>query len=189
MTRTLTLFVLLLLSVNLTFASPGKEKRESSVPPHLTLERLNRMTPEEREQLLSRMPRQRRLNFEDRLERFRSLPEPVRERLRLEYNNFQQLPPEKQDTVRKLFRRFSDIPEERRADVRRELARLRKMSPERRSKIMESPEFQADFNEMERELLAGLTANLPPVELPPARQANPVVSPRGHRSQQPLPVQ
>src|SRR4051812_47020429 len=60
------------------------------VPPHMILERLSGMTPDEREHFLSRLPADRRERLEQRLREFESMPPEDRERLRRESDGFQQ---------------------------------------------------------------------------------------------------
>jgi hypothetical protein len=125
-------------------------------PGHLVTERLSRMTPEERERTLSKLPPERRQAVEQRLEKYNSLPEPAKQRLREEYNVFQQLPPEKQDQMRALFKEFNGLAEQRRKSVRRELLRLRNMPPDRRMRRMGSEKFKAGYSDSERLLMGNL---------------------------------
>src|SRR5436190_18557983 len=72
---------------------PGK----MGAPPNGMIERLNRMTPEQRQRALDRLPPERREKVERRLENFNALPPEEKDRLRQQYQAFQKLPPEKQD--------------------------------------------------------------------------------------------
>ena len=134
-----------------------RKGRPAPPPPHLVMEQLSRMTPEERSVLLKRLPPDRRSLLEDRLRKYSEMPEPLKKRMRDEYNVFQQLPPEKKEEMRKLFRQLGDFPEERRPEIRRELVRLRNMPADRREKRMKSPRFREEFNEQERQFLGSLT--------------------------------
>ncbi len=127
-----------------------------AVPPHLLIERLSRMTPSERDRLLSRLPAERRSLLEERISRYSNMPEDARKRLREEYEFFQQLPEDKQAQVRKLYRQFSDLPDERRRELRRELLLLRSMDSDGRSKRVESEAFRMSYEESERHILTGL---------------------------------
>lgn len=142
------------------------------------LDRLSRMTPEERDRFLENLPPERRRRIERRLELYNRLSPEERRRLRERYQRFSELPPERQDAVRELFRRFSSLPPERRPLVRREFLRLRRMSePERRARL-NSPALREFFSPAERELLADMTSVLPaqdwrlpqePPDPPPAK--------------------
>lgn len=128
-------------------------------PPNGMIERFNRMTPEQRQRALGRLPADRREKVEQRLEHFNSLPPEEKKRLREEYLEFQKLPPEKQDAIRKSFRQFSELPEDRRRPVRRELMHLRGLTAEERTARYESETFKSRFNETERQLLNDLASS------------------------------
>ena len=146
----------LLASVAVSTCALAQGPRRASIPPHLVLERLSRMSPEERENLLGRLPGDRRALLEDRLRRYREMPEAAKQRLREEYNLFQQLPPEKQEDMRRLFRQLGEFPPARSRALRRELVRLRNMTAEHRAQRMTSGRFKEEFSEPEREFLSNL---------------------------------
>jgi hypothetical protein len=135
----------------------GRSQRPPSIPPHLVMERLSRMSPKEREDLLGRLPNQRRALIEERLKNYSRMPETAKKRLRDEYDFFQQLPPEKQDEMRTLFRRLGGFPQDRRSALRREIVRLRNLPHEQRAERMNSDSFREEFSEGEREFLGELT--------------------------------
>ncbi len=179
--------VVLLAALPLT-AQPASETRSQAeksrvrerpapqpfVPPHLVMERLSRMSPEELRRMLDRLPPDKRRITEERLHQLASMPPAARERLRQEFNDFLQLTPEKQQELRLLFRRYSDLPEARRPDVRRELSRLRAMPPARRAARIGEEAFRSEFNDDEREILQGLVEVLPPPPpAPPLRRTRP----------------
>ena len=128
------------------------------------LERLNRMTPEQRWRVLHRLPPQRRRLVEERLERYNSLPPEQRLRLRNRYEVFRHLPVEKQDETRKLFREFSDLPQDRRLALRREIRRLRMLGADERSARLESEQFGNRYSASEQRIIRELSGGLPGVE-------------------------
>ena len=136
---------------------PGRPGARGGPPPtNGMIERLNRMTPEQRERALGPLPADRREKVERRLERFNSLSPEEKQRLREEYQAFQSLPPEKQDAIRRSFRQFNDLPDDRRRPVRRELMYLRRLNEDERTARFESEAFRSRFNETERQLLQDL---------------------------------
>src|SRR5215467_11793844 len=86
---------------------PGPNKQAA-------LERFSRMTPDERQRALDRLPPERREKIEQQLRQYNSMS-PV-ERRQLEA--FRDLPPERQETVRRIYRRMNNLPEDRRTAVR-----------------------------------------------------------------------
>ena len=144
-------------------AQPRRSMPRPGPRPGAVIERLNRMSPEERQRALDRLPADRRAQVEERLERFNKMPPRAKERLRAEYEEFQKLPPEKQETVRRAFRDLNQLPQDRRQLIRREVVRLRNMLPERRASRMESELFRANFSDAERQLIRDLSETVAPV--------------------------
>jgi len=126
------------------------------------LERFRKMTPEERQRALDRLPPERKKILEERLNKFNQLSPDERKRLAEKYDEFQQLPPEQQEHYRQIFRRFREMPEERRSVLRDEAVALRDLpEPERRNR-MQSEEFKKKYSEKERKLLEDLAGAVPP---------------------------
>ena len=140
---------------------PGEAQRGRPRSPMDQLDRLMRMSPEQREQLLSRLPPQRRQNIERRLERYSRLSPDQRELLRAQYNWFHNLPPEKQFDLRKAFARFANQPPERQDVMRAELEQLRVMRPPQRWEAMGSPDFRDRFNPNERDIIGRIVDLMP----------------------------
>jgi hypothetical protein len=99
------------------------------------LERFLKMTPEEREKALSRLPPERRAVIEQRLQRYENLTPEQKERMNQRLDSFQSLRPA------------------RRIAVRQELQRLRQMSFAERRKTLNSEEERQKFSPEEYQLL------------------------------------
>ena len=136
-------------------------RRQPARSPMDQLDRLMRMSPEQREQVLSRLPPERRQNIEKRLERYSRLSPEQRELLRAQYNWFHNMPREKQFELRKVFGRFVNQPPDRQDAMRAELEQLRAMRPPQRWQTMGSPDFRTRFNPNERDII-GRIADLMP---------------------------
>jgi hypothetical protein len=120
------------------------------------LDRLDRMTPEQRRRLLDRLPPERRERIERRLRQYQSLTPEQRENLRRRFERFRELPPEKQDSARKLFRIFNNLPSDRRDVVRREYRNLQRMGDTARKLRLTSDDFRTAYNASEQQLLQDL---------------------------------
>lgn len=131
---------------------PAREIRPPRGNPDI-LERLERMTPEERRRFLERLPPGRRARIEQRLEAFGRLSPEQRERLRKQYLRFREMPPEEQESARTLFRKFRELPEERRRALRQEYTRLRRMPKEARSAELDPARSGERFSAEERRML------------------------------------
>src|SRR4030088_3092757 len=102
----------------------GPKKMPGHGPGVGAFERLSKMPPAQRQQVLEKLSPERKARVESRLEEYNNLPPAEKQRLHEQYESFQQLPPEKQDAVRKLYQKFNVLPEERRATVRQEFQQL-----------------------------------------------------------------
>jgi hypothetical protein len=136
--------------------SSGVPKRDRT-----DLERLERMSPAQRQQLFRQLPPDRARSLQDRLDRLDQMPPGQREHLNEQYEWFQQLPPDKQNAMRKVFRRYSDLSSERRGAVGKEFRSLRELKEDDRRKRMDSEDFRSEFNKDERKLLEDMTAAVP----------------------------
>ncbi len=125
------------------------------------LDRLMRMPPEQREQILSKLPPARRFNLERRLEQYSRLSPEQRELLRAQYNWFHNLPPEKQFQLRRAFARFAIQPPDRQDNMRAELELLRGMPRAQRWQRMGSPDFRTGFKPNERDIIGQIVDLMP----------------------------
>src|ERR1700683_5648224 len=120
--------------------APGSNKNRRTI-----VDKWNRMTPEEREKALSRLPPERRKKIEDQLNQYNSLSPAQRRDLRSRYAGFNQLPPEKQNQARRLYQQFGRLPEDRRAPVQSEFENLRSMPEAERNARLNSDEFRNKY--------------------------------------------
>lgn len=135
-------------------------RRNPTAPGMLELERLNQMSPEQRERWLARLPPDRRARIEQRLSRFAQIPPAAQRRLRRDLNRFQQLTPEQQNLARRAFRQLNQLPQNRRDELRRELNHMRGMPAPRREAYVQSDWFKKSYSADEREILEGLARAL-----------------------------
>jgi hypothetical protein len=128
-----------------------------SVPtPITTLDQWNRMTPEQRQRALAKLPPERRQQMQERLDRFNSLPKEEQDRLRRRYYRFSHLPPEKQFVVKRQIQAFINLPEARRPGISREFEQLRRMPVDERNARINSEEFRNRYSPREQQLLSDL---------------------------------
>lgn len=125
------------------------------------LQRLERMSPEERRRVLDRLPPGRRARIEQRLRDYEKLSPQERRRLRRQYGRFREMRPEEQDRARKLFRMFQQLRQDRRHAVRQEYMRLSRMNDEDRLARISTPEYRAGFTDDERRMIDEMLALAP----------------------------
>jgi hypothetical protein len=126
--------IALLGTISLLAQAPAK-KKQVPIQAEAVLERWERMTPEQREKALAKLPPERRARVEERLKRLESLPPEDRENLRQRFNEFQSLPQDRRDALRL------------------EIQALRNMRPVMRRRRVESPEFQRLYSPDEQRIL------------------------------------
>jgi len=146
-------------------ARPGAGARARAprlANPAAIVQRLMRMTPQQREQALEKLPPERQAQIRERLRQFDSLPKQEQERRLQLGQEFASLPPEKQDLVRRQIQAFNQLPDDRRALVGAAFQRLRRLPESQRQARLASPQFRSRFTPAEQRMLADLSENLPP---------------------------
>jgi len=122
-------------------ASPSVARRAPERPqrppgnPARELDRFAKMSPQEREKQLSKLPPERRQQIQTRLERYQSLSPQQRAQLQQRFEAFQKLSPERQDAVRS------------------EIQNLRSLPPAQRKERLNNPDVQQNFSNDEQKLL------------------------------------
>jgi hypothetical protein len=119
--------------------------------------RLFRMSPEEREHALEKLPtEQARENARKLLAWFDSLPKETQEMQLRRLDSFAKLTPEQRAEVRGLIVEANHLPPGRGAAVGQALYRLQQMNDQQREATLESPAFQARFSPEELRVIRGL---------------------------------
>jgi hypothetical protein len=120
--------------------------------------RLFRMSPEEREHALEKLPtEQARENARRQLEWFDSLPKEQQAAQLRRLDRFAELTPEKRAEVRGLIVEANHLPPQRAAAVRQALFRLQQMTDQERESTLHRPAFQARFSPEELRIITGLS--------------------------------
>ncbi|HEY2845037.1 MAG TPA: DUF3106 domain-containing protein [Bryobacteraceae bacterium] len=130
--------------------------------PTTVVQQLMRMTPEERERALEKLPPQRQALIRERLEKFDRLPKAEQERRLRLGEIFANLPPDKQDLVRHQIQAFNQLPDDRRRLVGAAFQRLRRLPESQRRELLASERFRSRFSSAEQQMIADLSENLPP---------------------------
>jgi Protein of unknown function (DUF3106) len=128
------------------------------------LERLRRMTPEQRERVLSLLAPERRQRVEARLAELDQMNDDQRARLGRRLQSFREMPVGDQDRLRDLAGQLNRMDPPRRQVLRRELLRLRTMAEAERQMRLESPQFRRLYSTEERSLLEQLGSLALPLE-------------------------
>ena len=137
---------------------PTKAAKNVKTP----IDEFMRMSPEEQQKALNRLPPEQRRRFQERLQRFNQLPAAQQQTLRNMYDRLNQLPPERQQAVRRSMNQFSREPQDRRQAMRQELKGLAPLPAEDRQARLASPEFREKFSEKEQGIIRDMSDVLPP---------------------------
>ena len=131
-------------------------------PSRTPLEEFERMSPEEQEKALAKLPPERRQRMEERLRNLRSLSPEQRSNLMLQYGRFNELPPARQEAVRNAWKQFGAQPPKQQQAIRKELRRLAGMSPDKRQTRLDSPAFRRKYPSDEQQIIRDMADVLPP---------------------------
>jgi len=146
-------------------APPAPADESAAGQPQQTgnpIDRWNRMSPEERERQLAKLPPERARLIRERLRQYNQLPPEEKEALRENYERFSQLPPEKQEVVRRRMREFRELPQARRLAIRHEIEALRALPESERRARMNSEAFRTQFSPPEQQIIRDVTENVAP---------------------------
>jgi hypothetical protein len=119
--------------------------------------RLFRMSPEEREHALEKLPtEQARENARKQLQWFDSLPKEQQAMQLRRLDRFAQLTPGQRADVKIMYAAWNQLPPPRKAAVQRALYRLQEMDDQQREITLRRPNFQAQFSPEELKIINGL---------------------------------
>jgi Protein of unknown function (DUF3106) len=125
------------------------------------LDEFQRMSPEERQKALSKLPPDRAEKLRKQLQEYNQLTPEQQAVAKEQLDTFRHLPPERQQALRKTFNKFSQQPPDRQAAIRQELNQLRGMSETDRQARLASPELKSRFNKNERQMIEEMSGLLP----------------------------
>jgi Protein of unknown function (DUF3106) len=137
--------------------APGSGKNKRTI-----VDKWNRMTPEERQKALAKLPPERQKKIEEQLNQYQRLSPEERRDLRSRYAGFNQLPPEKQNQARRVYQQFGRLPQDRRAPVQSEFENLRSMPEAERNARLNSDEFRNKYTAGEQGILRNFSSLLTP---------------------------
>ncbi len=141
-----------------------KKGRGPGGPPPPAPEMMDRwrsMNADERQQMVDRLPPERRDLFRRRMEMWENMRPEERKGVRDRFDRFRDLPPEQQTNARRAFRQFNQLAPERKFELRREMNSLRGLTEEERTARFNSEEFRSKYDARERGLMQDLSAALP----------------------------
>src|SRR5580704_12830053 len=137
--------------------APGSGKNRRTI-----IDRWNRMSPEEQQKALAKLPPDRRKKFQEQLDQYKSLTPEQRRDMRSRLQMFSQLPPEKQNQARRVWGQYGKLQPDRQPLVRNEFENLRSMPEVERNARINSDEFRSKYNANEQSILRDFSGLLSP---------------------------
>jgi hypothetical protein len=113
------------------------------------LDRFTKMSPQQREKELSKLPPQRRAAFEQRLA------------------HYMQMTPEQQEKVKEKLELMESLPKDRQNAIRNEIVRLQALPPAQRKKELTSEGFNQKFSPDEQTLVRDKFPHIAKPDPPP----------------------
>ena len=142
-------------------APKGQGQGRAGGAPQDPVDRFMKMTPDQREKALSKLPPQRRENIERRLNDLQKLPPAARTRMMNRVEILNSLPVERQQQVRQALRRFQQMPEERHAVIQTEMQNMEPLNDEQRRERMNSEEFRNRYTPAEQQMMRNMLEVVP----------------------------
>jgi len=139
-------------------AAPG-ETIQAGTP--VGLERLTKLTPDQRNRALASLPPARREKIEQQLADYQRMKPEERAKVLDRYNRMQALPPQKQRQVRASIQQFAALPQPRKALVGKQLKMMKGLSESDRRTLMNSEEFRNKFTASEQQMIEDIALVTP----------------------------
>jgi hypothetical protein len=130
-------------------------------PGEQVLDKMSRMTPEEREAALSHFTPARRAQIEEKIRSFQKLPHAAQTRTLNSLERLNSLPPQKQNQVRRSMKDYDQMPEERKAVITQEMQHMARMPADERRSHMNTAEFRNRYSPAEQQMMANMSEVLP----------------------------
>ena len=143
-------------------APPPPPPAQRGKQPPTIVDRWNRMSPEEQQKQLAKLPPERRKRVEEQLKQYKNMTPEERRQYRSQMEMFSQFPPARQQQVNRLSRQFSQMPKDRQTMMTGEFDKLRGMSDAQRGARINSDEFRNKYNANEQKFLGDMSGLLPP---------------------------
>jgi len=154
-------FVFPILTPSLSLVAQQEPRESVQATPENAIDRWNRMSPEERERELAKLPPARAKLIRQRIRRYNQMHPEEQQALRQRYQTFSQLPPAKQQVIRERLREFRQLPPARQPVVHREVQQLRRLPEPQRQARLNSDDFRGRFSPAEQNIIRDLSTYLP----------------------------
>jgi phage-related protein len=121
------------------------------------LDKLLKLSPEQRNKALSSLPPQRRAQILAKLDNYQKVPPQQRARELDLLQRLQMLPPPKRAQVRNALRQFQAVPQPRRQQIQKQAKQLAGLPDGDRRSLMNSEEFRSKYTPAEQQMIEDLS--------------------------------
>jgi hypothetical protein len=129
--------------------------------PNAQIQRFLRMSPQERDIAIDKLPIPQQENLRKMLERFDAQPPEERERQLKLFELLSKLPKEQQDLINQRIREMNQLAPDRRGPIQRAYWMLSDQSEDERRTTMNDPAFKERFTPMEQQIITDLVKYYP----------------------------
>ena len=137
---------------------PNAQPRQpDNHPGEQVFSKVMRMSPQDRDRALAKLPPARREQIEQRIRNFENLPPAAQERRLDRLERLNSLPLQRQNQVRKSMKDLQQLPDDRKAAVNRELRQMAPMSDDERREHMNTEEFRNRYSPAEQQMMSNLS--------------------------------
>ncbi len=133
-----------------------EQRQPDALPGERQLDRLLKMTPEERERALQNLPPAQRQRLVNQLNAVGKWPTVEQNRARARLERLRSLPPQRQNQVRRSLNLFQQAPEDRQRQMAQELRRMGPMPDDERRAYMNTEEFRNRYSANEQQIMSNL---------------------------------
>ena len=118
---------------------------------------LYRMSPEQRERVLEKLPPARQEQARKTLEQFDKLPPEQKQQMIQRAERLASMPPEREREVVQSWQSFQKLPPERKQAIQQALRGLQSMSDEQRNQVMSGEPFKNRFSPDEQRMIRDIS--------------------------------
>jgi hypothetical protein len=140
---------------------PRQDTPEGGPASPQNLEKLLKLSPEQRDKALSSLPPGRRNQILAKLENYQKVPPQQRARELDRLQRLQTLPPQKRSQVRASLQKLQTIPQPRHQQIQRQINQLRDLPDSDRRALMNSEEFRSKFTPSEQQMIEDIMVITP----------------------------
>jgi hypothetical protein len=140
---------------------PPQDLREGGPASPQNLEKLLKLTPEQRDKALSSLPPARRTQILAKLENYQKIPPQQRARELDRLQRLQTLPPQKRAQVRASLQKLQGVPQPRHQQIQKQINQLKVLPDSDRRALMNSEEFRSKFTPSEQQMIEDILVITP----------------------------